>query len=61
MKRSKLLELHFRSKLIGKVKKQKLAKEIKQLRADILGNRFGADEEITLNDLQEMVIENVAV
>lgn len=53
--RSKLLELHFKSKFHGQVKKKKLMKEIKQIREDILGNRPSKD--VSTFDLQKMFLD----
>lgn len=56
LQRSRLLELHFKSKFHGQVKKKRLLKEIKQIREDILGNRPSKD--ISTFDLQKMILES---
>lgn len=55
LQRSRLLELHFKSKLHGQVKKRRLLAEIKKTREDILGNRPSKD--MSTFDLQKMILD----
>ena len=56
LQKSRLLELHFKSRIHGKVRKKRLAKEIAQIKSDILGNRPG---DMSTFDLQKMIVESV--
>ena len=59
MKRSKLLELNYRGKMFGKVKKKRLLSEIKEIRDDILGNRTLPEGELSMFEFQQELLDGV--
>jgi len=59
MKRSKLLEMHYRSKHYGKIKKLRLLAEIVEIRDDILGNRPRSEDELSMFEFQRLLVEGV--
>jgi len=57
--KSQLLELYHKSKHYGQAKKMRTAKEAREMKEDILGNRMTGDDDFSMHDFQRSILQSV--